>query len=189
MLPYDLFTQHSVRFGEATVLLDFETDSYLCRYDGEPADRVKPAEQPCDPRWQDPPHVDARVQTRDIGRYISAYGVALLNFRRQPVRTLLIEAYRLELSGRCQAPEPHIVAARFERLSLYLPFRPSCLLRAYALSRYLALHGHAADWVIGVQLFPFRAHCWLATGDMLLGERAHLIEDYVPIYRLRRAPA
>ncbi len=189
MLPYDLFAQHSVRCGEGTVLLDFETDSYLCRYDGAATDQTKDAQGPCDPAWQDAPHANARLQLRDVGRFLGSYATALLTFRRQPVRALLIEAHQLERSDERQAPAPHIVAGRFERLSLYLPFRPPCLLHAYALSRYLARYGHATDWVIGVQLFPFRAHCWLAIGDMLLDERAHLIEDYAPIYRLRCARA
>ena len=188
MLPYDIFTQHSVRCGEGTVLLDFETDSYLCRYDGAATDQKEDAQDPCVPVWQDAPYVDAELQPRDVRRFLGAYATALLTFRRRPVRALLIEALELERAHERNEHTPHIVAARFERLSLYLPFRAPCLLRAYALSRYLARYGHAADWIIGGQLFPFRAHCWLAIGDMLLGERAHLIEDYAPIYRLRRVP-
>jgi hypothetical protein len=123
----------------------------------------------------------------DVRQFLGAYVSALVSFPRQPVRTLLIETAHLECIDRVDAPAVHILAARFERMSFYLPFRPSCLLHAYALARYLARHGHVADWIIGVRLFPFRAHCWLAAGDMLLAERAHLIEDYTPIYRFRRA--
>lgn len=186
MLPRDLFVSPSVRCGDGTVMLDFETDTYFCRYDAQPSREADTSRIPAEPIWCEPPDVDARLAPSDVWLFLRAYAAALMTFPGRSVRRLLIEAVELERVRCVDAPSPVALAARFERLSLYLPFRPSCLLRASALLHYLALHGHDADWVIGVQLFPFRAHCWLARADMLLAERAHLIEDYVPIYRLRK---
>ena len=185
MLPRDLFTVHSVRCGDGHVLLDFETDGYFCRYEGAANEAFVPAARPPEPYWREPPVEYSQVKPITIGRFLLAYATALARFPRRPVRALLIDALQLERIPRPNAPSSVQLAACFERLSLYLPIQPSCLLRAYALLHYLADHGHGADWVIGVQLFPFRAHCWLAIDDVLLGERAHLLEDYVPIYRLR----
>ncbi|VWX49790.1 hypothetical protein NOVOSPHI9U_260039 [Novosphingobium sp. 9U] len=80
-----------------------------------------------------------------------------------------------------------MLAARFERMCLYLPVRLLCLSKTYALLQFLKLSGHSADWVIGVRLFPFEAHCWLAQENLLIGERAHLVEKYTVILRSQSA--
>jgi hypothetical protein len=188
MLPPDLFAPHSVRCGEATVLLDLPTDSYLCRYDGGAPGAIDRS-APLVPQWHDPPPAEDGLTASDLRRFARAFAGALLASSGRTLQALLVHAAELERAPSPAAP-PGLasLAARFERMSLYLPFRPSCLLHALALLHFLHAHGESADWVIGVQLFPFRAHCWLAVDAMLLGERAHLIEDYVPIYRLRRTP-
>jgi hypothetical protein len=76
---------------------------------------------------------------------------------------------------------------QFERLSIFLPFRPACLFRSLFLRQFLALRGHATSWVFGVQLFPFRAHCWLAVGDAVIGDAAHRVLAYVPILTVEPA--
>jgi hypothetical protein len=179
--PGDLF---EVCCKDGVVLLDLETDHYFCRFaaqEGQPT--PEPALQP----WQDPPPLprDVGVGVGDVLRFAVAYVSALATFPGRSVRTLA-ETGSIR-RGSDSEPDVHVVARRFERLSLYLPVRPACLLASYALRRYLRLYGRDADWIIGVQLFPFRAHCWLAIDQILLAERAHLIEDYKPIVRFERA--
>jgi len=179
------FGIYQARCGEGTVILNLEDDSYACRYDG-PSDEMSDAcAAPRQSPWREAEPRHELIRPGDVLLFLRAYGAALAAFPRRPLRALMGRALRLAHVSRRHAPSPLTLAARFERLSLYLPWRPPCLLRSFALLHYLALHGHGADWIIGVQLFPFRAHCWLAIDDLLLAERAHLIEDYVPIYRMQ----
>ena len=187
MLSLDLFGAPTARCGDGVVTLDFDADAYSCHY--YPVEHGWEAgAEPLLPIWREPEVSDDRLEAGDPRLFLRAWCAALTSFFRKPIRSLMMEAMHLGQASfqRSAAPAQNL-AAGFERMSLYLPYRASCLLRAYALLHYLSYHGHRADWVIGVQLFPFRAHCWLAIDDMLIGERVHLIEDYVPIFRLRQS--
>lgn len=187
MVPLALFGASSVRCGDGVVTLDFDTDTYSCRYD--PVDHEDAAAgEPLTPSWRDAADAKDRLEAGDRRLYLRAWRAALPSFIGRPIRSLMITALDLETEPvRRSDATTQDLAARFERMSLYLPFRAPCLLRAYVLLHYLSFYGRQADWVIGVQLFPFRAHCWLAIDDLLIAERVHLIEDYAPIFRLRRS--
>jgi hypothetical protein len=174
-----------VRCGDGFVMLDLEADIYSCRYD--PACVCTPTADAAMPHWTDMAPLEVQLGAQDLAQFARAYVVAILTFPGRPLRRLLNQRFRADRASFAK-PTLNVLVARFERMSLYLPFVPSCLLKSFALRRYLRLYGFDADWIVGVQLFPFAAHCWLAVGDILLAERAHLIEDYVPILRrLRQA--
>lgn len=185
-LPLD--GHYSARCGDGVVLLDLATDSYSCRYDAR--ESIAPGAGPALPpssRWIDPVAENVPIGLSDIAHFVRAYILAIIRFYRRPLGSLLGIATRF--SSECDESaheDAQLLAARFERMSLFLPFRPTCLLKCFALLHFLRQYGHAADWIIGVQLFPFRAHCWIAIDDQLLAERAHLLEDYVPILTLSR---
>lgn len=186
MQGLDLTETPSVRCGDGIVTLDFATDSYSCRYDPIDHDIMGQAE-PLAPVWRDAIGASDRLEHGDPWFFVRAWCAALTSFFGKPVRDLMAAALHLERAGPCShGRSTQELAACFERMSLYLPYRAPCLLRAYALLHFLAFYGRTADWVIGVQLFPFRAHCWLASDDLLIGERAHLIEDYATLFRLRQ---
>ena len=187
MLSLDLFDAPAVRCGDGVVTLDFETDAYSCRYD--PVDHERSVDAgPLMPSWRDATDAQAELESGDRRLFLRAWRMALPSFIGKPIRSLMIAALHLDTEPvRRSAASVEELAARFERMSLYLPYQAPCLLRTYVLLHYLSFYGRRADWVIGVQLFPFRAHCWLATDDLLVGERAHLIEDYLPIFRLRQS--
>lgn len=187
MISLDLVGTSSTRCGDGVVSLDFETDSYSCRYDPGDGDALH-TDRPLMPPWRNPADTQERLEKGDVRLFLRAWRSAVPSFIGRPIRSLMMTALQLDrVPLRSSSASLEDLAARFERMSLYLPYRPSCLLRAYALLHYLSFYGRRADWVIGVQLFPFRAHCWLAVDDLLIGERAHLIEDYIPIHRLRQS--
>lgn len=72
-------------------------------------------------------------------------------------------------------------AARIARP--WIPSEGECLQRAFQLRRFLARRGIAVDWVFGVRTWPFGAHCWLQSGDMLVGDRLERVGRYTPILR------
>jgi len=65
----------------------------------------------------------------------------------------------------------------------WVPSEGECLQRAFQLRRLLARRGIAVDWVFGVRTWPFGAHCWLQSGDMLVGDRLERVGRYTPIMR------
>lgn len=184
MIIHDQQTQYVAACGDGSVMLDLETDSYFCRYEVQEPVRADSA-PPREPLWHDCPTVETPITARDIRLFLRAWRQAALSFPKRPVRDLLRRGAALERrESRDETPGAPALAARFRRMSLYLPVQPSCLLDSYVLLHFLAAYGRTADWVIGVRLFPFQAHCWLAVGDTLVGEQSHLIEGYVPIYRM-----
>jgi hypothetical protein len=84
----------------------------------------------------------------------------------------------------CEAsPTPELLAlvTRFHRWIPYAPVSAKCLLRSYLLLRLLRRHGHDAAWVFGVATWPFRAHCWLQCGEVVLNDDVDRLTPYVPI--------
>lgn len=176
----------SVRCGDGLVILDFDADAYFCHYDAAEREAPSPS-PPAEPIWHDAPPAAADIGVVDVLNFLIAYARALLAWPGRPLHSLLTRVAAFHPWPWNEGdPSAEMVAARFERLSLYLPFSQPCTLRSLALLYFLNWYGHKADWVIGAQLFPFRAHCWVAQQSTLLGERAHLIEDYATLYRLGR---
>lgn len=177
-----------VRSGEGLVFFDLEGDDYSCTYQPEhpiaPYRTLASIEDASDrplagSEWIPPrPRPDARVSLRDIKRFVQALIRSLLWSRGRSVHELAGMAERLRAESRGHGLDIRDVADRFQTLWLWLPWRPKCLLGSFFLLHFLARYGFRADWIFGVQLFPFRAHCWIAAEDELLNEVPHAIEDY-----------
>lgn len=75
-------------------------------------------------------------------------------------------------------------AARvFWRVAPWLPIEGECLVRSALLMRFLKRRGLEADWVFGVRLWPFMAHCWVQLDDLCLNDDVERLAAYTPIYR------
>lgn len=73
------------------------------------------------------------------------------------------------------------VIASFHRWAPFAPAPGKCLLRSFMLLRLLRRHGHDARWVFGVRTWPFRAHCWLQAGDVVLDDDVEALVALTPI--------
>ena len=79
--------------------------------------------------------------------------------------------------------ETATAAARlFWTIGPWLPLDGECLLRSAMLVVFLRRLGLAADWVFGVRLWPFGAHCWVQAGDVCLNDDVERLRAYTPIY-------
>lgn len=93
---------------------------------------------------------------------------------------LALAETRSELSRDADAV---LAAARlFWKLSPWLPVEGECLPRSAMLIAFLRRRGLAADWVFGVRLWPFNAHCWVQAGDVCLNDDVERLWAYTPIY-------
>lgn len=198
--------KHAVRFGDGIALLDIAGDAYSCLYDPtgeatgsrfrdsrsiapEPDRTLEEDRHACGP-WRELPPADARLEWRDILRFILALAVATTRFHRHDFAGLLaVSSGPAPIEDTPSPEELATILARFERMALFLPVPILCLFRSFFLLHFLASYGYAADWVFGVSLFPFRAHCWLACGDLLLGETAGRAMEFSPIHVVRARPS
>jgi len=136
------------------------------------------------PAWSDlGPIGTPQIRFRDVANFIGALVYASLAFHGRSFGRLLASSRRTSRSPGT-LDDYRTAIARFERLCPFLPFPMLCLFRSLFLVVFLRMQGLAADWIFGVSLFPFSAHCWIAAGDRLLGEHREKIQDLVPILRI-----
>ena len=64
---------------------------------------------------------------------------------------------------------------------LYYPAKEKCLYDALSLIIFLSYYRIYPDWIFGVKVGPFSAHCWVQYKDILLNETAGNISEYKPI--------
>lgn len=86
-------------------------------------------------------------------------------------------------SGGHRNPVRVVEAARaFWRMAPWLPIDGECLVRSALLMRFLQRRGLEADWVFGVRLWPFTAHCWVQLDNICLNDDVERLTSYTPIY-------
>lgn len=206
---------HAVRSSDGIVVLDIDRDAYFCVYDPRDATGhdggplslmpvrrqlleyglatdarqvgIQAVGRPITPVWREAPTDQRLPGPRDIAHFLGALVCATWRFRRSSFAQLIAHAQRS--TARVPQSSPALATACFERLCLWLPFRIQCLFRSVFLLQFLRGYGLRADWIFGVSLFPFHAHCWLADGDLLLGERIGKVEGFVTIFQIERAGA
>jgi hypothetical protein len=188
----------TARSGDGLIILDIEGDSYHAVY--TPVGGTGPILLPAaiapavrrrlaahdrfdiegNYAWQDLALcTNVAVRLADLVRFIGCLFVAAWRFRTRNFQELI----KVASQRRIVASASHVRAygelvPLFDRLCLFLPFRIECLFRSFFLLHFLRAHGRDAQWVFGATLFPFRAHCWLAQGPVLLGDRSDNVLDY-----------
>lgn len=74
------------------------------------------------------------------------------------------------------------LAARFHAMTPYFfSIRDACRYRSIVLVKYLTLFGIAPDWVFGVRLCPFGAHCWVEYQSVILNDDTDTVCEFRPI--------
>jgi hypothetical protein len=162
-------------------LLDAMSESGLL---AEPGTTTHPSSPHPEYGWRElPEHSAERPPMYIATAFALAFTHALMRWNMRSFAGLLAWASRPPAVRK--VPARHDFAqliSWFEWLLLWLPARPLCLFRSLLLLHFLRRHGLNARWVFGVSLFPFHAHCWLAVGDLLLGERADRADEFTPIF-------
>ena len=113
----------------------------------------------------------AHADADDAVHVFAASARAALRLTALPLRSVVMHARarKPRLSAADAAPgRAAREAVRFHRWRPLFPRPYRCLFDSLALLDFLAMRGLAADWVFGVRMSPFSAHCWLQAGDTLL---------------------
>jgi hypothetical protein len=56
-----------------------------------------------------------------------------------------------------------------------------CLFDALTLKLFLAKYGLFPQWIFGVRVHPFAAHCWLQHGDTVVNDSLDFVRRFTPI--------
>ncbi len=200
---------HAAVIEEDVVFLDVARDAYLCVPGGgsaiagaAPDLKLRPGpmaqklqaaglvdEGPTEARRALPAHPrrsiihDVRagpMRLSDLWLLAGALG-DLRKVRRGPglERYLDLAADGASLSGDPERLQSE--ARRFHDLVVWAPFEGECLQRSALLIAWLRRHGLRADWVFGVRLWPFSAHCWVQCDDVCLNDDFERLQAFTPI--------
>ncbi|MEW5687663.1 MAG: lasso peptide biosynthesis B2 protein [Pseudomonadota bacterium] len=125
------------------------------------------------------------IRAVDAYRVFRAWTDYLVDYRGRKLIDVLASVRGRDL--RPDAPvapsaELRRLCAAFDRLIIWLPVSGKCLVRSFLLLRFLQRSGLDADWVFGVRVWPFVAHCWLQVGDTALDDRPERLAAYTPIH-------
>lgn len=69
----------------------------------------------------------------------------------------------------------------FRQMLPYAPAVGACLFQAELLLRFLNAADLDAEWVFGVRVWPFLAHCWLQVGEHCVSQAPDTLTIYRPI--------
>ena len=89
-----------------------------------------------------------------------------------------------DLAYACPRPAsaiPEHFSTVFAAASRLLSKHDQCLRCSIAFVRFCAGRGYYPDLVIGVRMYPFRAHAWVQAGDRVLNDTVDNVAPYTPI--------
>lgn len=201
---------HAVAIGEDLALLDLARDAYLCLPDGAAAlgpgagAAIRPGAvadalqaggllgpELLAPRPAPPPLPTRTLIHQPMSRVVLSRGLAAAvsvpaDIRRARRGEGLVAWLALAEARRPLSRDAEAVAAaarQFWTVGAWLPVEGECLVRSAMLVAFLRRMGLSADWVFGVRLWPFAAHCWVQLDDVCLNDDVERLWPYTPLYR------
>lgn len=153
----------------------------------EPAKPESPLEQ--SPTLPSPTHSaiegDVRKQAFDpIAATEVAYRVAMARrlAKRRSLRWNIADIEHRR-TGKGMAPSGCVatLAQAFSRYRRLVPLANKCLPDTLAFLRFAARRGHYPRLVFGVEAWPFAAHCWAQTGELVLNDVLDHARSFSPI--------
>lgn len=109
--------------------------------------------------------------------------LAKLLMRLCPLRLVLarLEAGKREGAQETDLSEVDRIAEAFRRTNLFLKSDGNCLPRTLAYVWLCRKFGHNPQFIIGVRINPFSAHCWAQDGAIVLNDALDRVRSYQPI--------
>lgn len=200
---------HVALIDEDAVILDVAGDAYLCvpggaaGFEGEGAERrlrsgpmarsLKAAgmvgDTPASAPRSPPVRPTRSIIHEPAARRPMAAGVwhamgaldDLRRVRRRPGLASYLGMVREDPVLSRDADQVLAAARQFWDLVVWLPFEGECLQRSALLVAWLQRQGLRADWVFGVRLWPFSAHCWVQCENVCLNDDFERLQAFTPI--------
>ncbi|WP_206243567.1 lasso peptide biosynthesis B2 protein [Novosphingobium terrae] len=117
------------------------------------------------------------------------FALRVMQARRQLRRHGLyksLESFRIGRVSRTQHTSPSLAVLGeatelLRTISRYMTRHDQCLPISLGLARYLQNRGVDCKLILGVQLGPFQAHCWVQHGNQLIGDDLDMVRTFTPI--------
>lgn len=120
----------------------------------------------------------APVRLSELWDLVLSILEALIRFRWQTLKQVIAVGCAPEVEDLVVVERRALV---FRTLWPWSPIQGACLFQALVLRIFLRRGGTRCDWVFGVRTWPFSAHCWLQSGDLVLNDLAERVSAYRPI--------
>lgn len=102
--------------------------------------------------------------------------------RRKPLSMILDQLRnRRANSAAAMQGEQLLLARKFKRGRQAVPFANQCLPDTLAFLAFMASRGHYPHLVFGVEAYPFAAHCWAQTDEIVLNDALDHARRFAPI--------
>lgn len=126
-----------------------------------------------------------KVKLSHVYNFIAACTTAAVRLRwsriQNTVSAVAMRKARHASRQRVDLDRARQLAAIFHRLRALFPFNYLCLFDSLALVEFMARHDMFPDWVFGVKLEPWGAHCWIQHQEFTFNESVEEAADYTPI--------
>lgn len=125
------------------------------------------------------------INARHIATFFRACATAAILLRWCPIEHTVARIERRKaqpLGFRIANPSTTIELTNvFLRLRSFFPRDYLCLYDSLALLEFLASYRTYPNWVFGVMLEPWAAHCWVQQGALMLNEELEVASTYTPV--------
>lgn len=128
----------------------------------------------------------SRIDTAHIWHFFAAAATASRELRWGCIERTVrrVEARKLYRATDAAAVDSSLLANQLDTFQTLRPYYPRpylCLFDSLALLHFLARIGVFPQWVFGVKLEPFAAHCWVQAGEIVVNDIVDNVRDYTPI--------
>lgn len=128
---------------------------------------------------------EARATPGQFLNFVAACTTAKLSLRWRKIEDTVMSIARRKQKHAAKQPfdeeRARALTAVFLRLRSFFPANYLCLFDSLALLEFLASYRIYPDWVFGVRLEPWAAHCWVQHGHRTFNEDAEEAVNYTPI--------
>jgi hypothetical protein len=134
----------------------------------------------------DPTLPSSRARLLDVTRFFTSAISANIQLKSRPLNAIVARVLRRRALNTSDIAPPTI-DRWLDRINCFHSLRPRfpraylCLFDSLAMIEFLARHKVYPNWVFGVQLRPFHAHCWLQFEDAVLNDSVEHVRRYTPI--------
>ena len=127
-----------------------------------------------------------RIGAKHVWHFLSSASIASLELRSGSIERNVQKIAERKAAQTMNSTELYSDAIGdlfqiFQTLRPIYPRRYLCLFDSLALLHFLARYRQFPRWVYGVKLKPFRAHCWVQAGDVVVNDIVDNVRGYTPI--------
>jgi hypothetical protein len=175
------------RGGETTAIIHALADKQLAVEASVGKLATPPDVAPPISGWSNAPESPkTSIRTSNLLRVYQSALIASTKLRFQTIECTVRTVENRKRSWQKESVAGHAhatarIVATFHSLRKHYPRRHRCLFDSLALVEFLASYRIFPQWVFGVRMEPFGAHCWVQENAWVLNDTVENVQAYTPI--------